>query len=735
MTPYDYVNPFIGTINYGATNPGAVAPMGMVSIVPFNVTKAEGNNYNMDEGWCSTPYWNDNKVLTGFSHVNFSSVGCPDLGSILLLPITGDLAVDPEQYGTEYFEDHATPGYYRTILKKSGVIAEMTATTRSGLSHYIFPEGQSHILLNLGLGLTNETGAFVRRISETEVEGFKMMGTFCYNPQEVFPVYFAVRVSKIPQKIRYWKYHKELVGDKKNWSSTDGTRKIYEKYWKELAGEDIGVIFTYETQPTESIQVQVGISYVSTENAWENLNTEQAEFNFDKTREDTRQEWSKLLNTIQVEGGTETDKEIFYTAFYHTLLHPNIFNDVNGEYPEMTTGIIKGRSSMFDGRGTNTENRKSKIENRYTCFSLWDTYRNFHPMKSLLFPDIQLDMVKSMLQMYTESGALPKWEFASQNFNVMEGDPALIVISDTYLRGLKNFDTKLAWEAMHHHAFAPGITNPIRPDNDFYLKHHYIPLLSDYDNSVSQAIEYYAADYALSRFAKAIGKDLASETLYNRSLGYKKYFDPNYGLLRPLKPDGQFFEPFDPEMGKNFAPSHGFHEGTSWNYSFALPHDISGLIGLLGSEKAFVEKLETCFRDSLFDMSNEPDMGYPWYFNFIKGEEWRTQKYVDYCLRTWFSDQPDGLPGNDDAGTLSTWVMCAMMGIYPLIPGDPIYAISTPKFQKITIKLDQKHYPKGQLIIETDKDPNIYKRLKEKKFFISHEELVNADVLKLRLKK
>ena len=740
-SPVDYVNPFIGTINYGATNPGAVCPMGMVSVVPFNVTQAEGNVYNMNEGWCSTPYWHNNKVITGFSHVNFSSVGCPDLGSLLIMPTTGELTVDHEEYGSNYFDEVAYPGYYRTVLKKHGVAAEMTATTRSGISRYTFPPGQSHILVNLGLGLTNETGAFVRKVSDTEIEGFKILGTFCYNPQDVFPVYFVVRISKQPDQVRYWKFHQKLAGDKTNWSSTDDSYKIYSSYQKELAGDNIGVAFSLTTSPAEQVMVQVGVSYVSIENARANLEAEQQGFQFMEVRERARQSWSSYLNTIQVEGGSEEDKEMFYTAFYHTLLHPNIFNDINGQYPKMgsgSTATIQAQlpdSTNLASRLSSLASRLSPLASRYTMFSLWDTYRNFHPMKTLIFPDQQLGMVKTMLEMYRESGALPKWEFAGQEFHVMEGDPALAVISDTYLRGLTDFDIDLAWEAMHHHAFAPGKINHIRHDNDFYLKNHFIPLLRDYDNSVSQAVEYYAADYALSQFALAIGKDQAADTLYQRSLGYKNYFDPAFGLLRPLKPDGSFFEPFDPKMGENFAPSHGFHEGTSWNYSFALPHDIPGLIELLGGNKAFVNTLETCFNDSLFDMTNEPDIGYPWYFNFVKGEEWRTQKYVDYCLRNWYSTLPDGLPGNDDAGTLSTWLMCAMMGIYPITPGNPVYAITTPKFNKITIQLNPEYYPVGELVIETDKDPRTHKYLKGKKFFVSHEELVTTGRLSLKLKK
>ena len=733
LEPYDYVNPFIGTINYGATNPGAVCPLGMVSVVPFNVTKAPGNSYNMDEGWCSTPYWHDNKVLTGFAHVNFSSVGCPDLGSILLMPTTGKLEVDHRQYGSEYFEEVAYPGYYRNILKKSGVIADMTATTRTGRSRYHFPAGESHILVNLGLGLTNETGAFVRRKSDTEIEGMKLLGTFCYNPQDVFPVYFVVRVSKKPESLQYWKYHRKLEGDKHNWSSTSDTYKIYTQYWKELPGEDIGVIFNYQTRPNESIEVQVGISYVSIENAWENLEIEQKNYSFEEIRELARSQWTTELNKIQVEGGTEADKEMFYTALYHTLLHPNIFNDINGEFSSMGTGTITTTANCHPRESGDPVPQSSNFENRYTMFSLWDTYRTVHPMKCLLYPAQQLGMVKTMLQMFEESGALPKWEFAGQNFNVMEGDPAVIVISDTWMRGLTGFDKDLAYKAMYHHAFAPGADNQVRRDNDFYLKNHYIPILRDYDNSVSQAVEYYAADFAFSKFARAIGEVAVADSLYQRSLGWKKYFDSQHGLLRPVKEDGTFFTPFDPLMGQNFAPSHGFHEGTSWNYSFALPHDLGGLMKALGGEKAFVDKLETSFSQAYFDMTNEPDIGYPWYFNFVKGEEWRTQKYVDYCLNTWFSTKPEGIPGNDDAGTLSTWLICAMMGIYPVIPGEPIYAITAPRFQKITISLDPEFYPEGQLIIETDKDPVKYRQLKSKQFFISHEDLVKNG-LRLKLK-
>ncbi len=721
----DYVNPFIGTSNYGATNPGAVAPLGMASIVPFNTSKADGNIINTDDGWCSTSYVHENKTITGFAHVNFSSVGCPDLGSILLMPLSGDLDVDASSYGTTYQQEKASPGYYAVKLEQSGILAEMTATQRTGLSKYTFPEGESHILLNLGHGLTNESGAIIRRVSDTEIEGMKLMGTFCYNPQAVFPVYFFIRLSKAPLEMNYWKKQKELPGPRNQWSSTSGKYKIYEEYWKEMVGDDIGAIFTFDTRQDEEIMVQLGISYVSMDNARLNLDSEQDGFQFDEVHQNTRQKWADLLSRIEVEGGTEDDREMFYTAFYHTLLHPNILQDVNGEYPAMGSGKIQ----------------KLEQGNRYTMFSLWDTYRTFHPLKSLLFPDQQLEMVSSILAMYKESGALPKWEFASQEFNVMEGDPALVVISDTYLRGLTGFDTELAWEAMSHHAFAPGNKNRVRPDNDFYSKNWYVPLTKDHDNSVSQAVEYYIADWSLAQFAKAIGKTTEAKLLEERSHGYTKYFDPDYGLLRPVLPNGSFFEPFDPLMGENFEPSHGFHEGTSWNYSFSLPHAIPELIEMSGGPEIFGSTLEKSFTDSLFDMTNEPDFGYPWYFNYIKGSEWKTQKYVHDCISQYFSTEPGGLPGNDDAGTLSAWLMYGMMGFYPVCPGKPEYTLTTPVFSSIRIKLDKAYYPNGELLITTDKDPGENPWIKavrqegSSKYFITHEDLLNAGELKFILTK
>jgi predicted alpha-1,2-mannosidase len=727
QTPADYVNPFIGTSNFGATYPGAVAPSGMVSVVPYNVSKNEGNNLNTDVGWLSNPYVFQNKILTGFSHVNLSGVGCPDFGSILLMPTSGELEVDYRKYGTAYSDEKAAPGYYSNKLDRYKIKTEMTASTRSGISRYTFPEGEAHILLNLGHSLTNESGAMLKMVSDTELEGFKILGTFCYNPAAVFPVYFVVKFNKAPEKKGYWKKMKELPGPRSQWSKTSGKYKLYPDYYKEIAGDDIGSYFSWHTKEGEQIEVKVGISYVSIENARNNLKQEQNKTDFEKLRKQTYNSWNAELSKIKVEGGTKDDKTIFYTALYHILLHPNILQDVNGDYPAMESPLILNQQTG----------------DRYTVFSLWDTYRNVHPFLSLVYPEKQLDMVRSMLDMYRESGWLPKWELYSRETNVMEGDPAIPVIVDTWFRGIRNFDIELAYEAMRKSATTPGKDNNLRPDIDDYLKLGYVPIKKPYDNSVSHALEYYVADWNLAKLAKSLGKADDFKRFHAQAMGYKNYFDKEYGMIRPKLPDGSFLTPFNPRQGENFAPSPGFHEGSAWNYTFYVPFDTKGLIRLMGGKKAFVNKLQNVFDQELFDMANEPDITYPYLFNFIRGEEWRTQKEVRRLIRTYYKNEPAGLPGNDDTGTLSAWLVYSMMGFYPVCPGDMNYALASPVFDRITISLDPVFYKKNNLVIKTinNNPENTFiksitlnnKRLNN--YFVNHQDLVEAGELSFELGK
>lgn len=718
--PVDFVDPFIGTTNFGTCNPGAVCPNGMMSVVPFNVMGSADNTYDKDARWWSTPYEYTNSFFTGFSHVNLSGVGCPELGSLLLMPTTGELDVDYRNYGSKYEKENANPGYYTISLKKYNVLAEATATPRTGLTRFTFPAGKSHILLNLGEGLTNETGAFMRKVNDCEIEGMKVLGTFCYNPQAVFPIYFVMRINKKPVEAGYWKKQRPMYGVEAEWDKDQGEYKLYTKYNKEIAGDDIGAWFTFDTQEGEQIEVAMGVSFVSMENARENLDKEQHGRHFAEIHQEARNRWSDDLGRIQVEGGTKEQKTVFYTGLYHALIHPNILQDVNGQYPQMEGDQILTTQGDC-----------------YTVFSLWDTYRNLHQLMTLVYPERQINMVRTMIDMYREHGWLPKWELYGRETLTMEGDPSLPVIVDTWMKGLRDFDIELAYEAMYKSATMPGKDNLMRPDNDDYMAKGYVPLMEQFDNSVSHALEYYIADYSLYTLAKALGKKEDAKLFYNRSMGYKNYYCKEFGTLRPILPNGKFYEPFDPKQGENFEPSPGFHEGNAWNYTYYVPHDVMGLAKLMGGKKNFVNKLQMIFDKGYYDPANEPDIAYPYLFSYFKGEEWRTQKLVKELLAKYFTTKPDGIPGNDDAGTMSAWAIFSMMGLYPDCPGVPEYTLTLPTFDKVTIKLDPKYHGTDQLVIEVanpDAPSDYVKSIemggKKCGYRINHNDLLKAGTLR-----
>ncbi|BDD05459.1 GH92 family glycosyl hydrolase [Aureibacter tunicatorum] len=733
--PADYVDPFIGTLNYGATNPGAIAPRGMVSVSPFNVAGG-GNKHEKDSDWNSTPYWNDNHFMTGFSHVNLSGVGCPDLGAILLMPTTGELNFDPYTYGSTYSEETAKAGYYSVKLDKYNTTAEMTSTIRSGVSKYHFPKGQANVLLNLGLNLTNIEGGMLKINSSTELEGFKMVGGFCYNdPSTTYPVYFVMELSQPADEYGTWKEFKEITGFEKSFAPYNGDL-IQSKFNKmHVAGDSIGAYFTYNLEEATDIEVKVGVSYVSIENARENLKAETADKDFADIRTESKATWNNLLSTIEVEGGTHDDKVKFYTALYHTLIHPNTLNDVNGEYPEVGTGNI---GKLEAGKS------------RYTVFSLWDTYRNLHPLMSLIFPQQQSDMASSMVDMYYENGWLPKWELNSTETFTMVGDPAAVVIADTYLRGIQDFDVDGAYEAIMKSAEAgrdEDSFNPIRPGNEDYLSKGYISTEAESKRhnvwgSVSTTLEYNIADYSTAQLAMELGKKDDYKRFMKQSKSYKNLFDKKMNMIRPKNADGSWYEPFDPLSGANFQHTVGYVEGTAWQYAFMVPHDIRNLAKMTGGNKTFISQLQNIFDNDLFDMANEPDIAYPYFFNIVKGEEWRTQKTVNDLVNEHYTTKPEGLPGNDDTGTMSAWLVYSMMGFYPYCPADMDYAITSPIFDKVTIHLDNKYYSgeKIEITAERDSENSIYidqlnvNGKAHNSYFIDHSKLVNGAKLEFKLK-
>ncbi len=724
--PARLVNPFIGTTNFGTTNPGAVTPNGMMSVVPFNVMGSDLNVFDKDSRWWSAPYEYNNRFFTGYAHVALSGVGCPEASSLLVMPTAGEPDVNYFTYGTEYTDETASPGYYSNRLTKYGIKTEVTATTRSACERYTFPAGKGNIILNLGQGLTNECGAMVRRVSETEIEGFKVLGTFCYTTQAVFPIYFAMRVSKAPTSEGPWKFQPALSGVEAEWTPDDGTYKLYENYYKEIAGDNIGYRFCYDgLAEGEQITVQMGVSFVSVENAWENLEAEQKGKNFDMVHAEAVERWNNDLGRIRVEGGTKEQQTIFYTALYHALIHPSTISDVNGEYPKMESAGV--------GKSDHT---------RYTVFSLWDTYRNLHQLLTLVYPERQTDMLRTMVGMYEDWGWLPRWELFGRETYTMEGDPAAIVIADSWIKGLRDFDIGKAYEGMLKSATTEGKDNPIRRDIDPYIKDGFIPLWyfsSDLsgDNSVSHALEYCSADYAIAQLADSLGDKARAKEFLKRSQSYRRYFCKEHGTLRPLTKDGEFLGDFDPTTGKNFENVPGFHEASAWCYTFAVPHDIKGLTRLMGGKRSFINSLQGVFDNELYDPANEPDIVYAYLFSRFKGEEWRTQKEVNKILDNHYKNAPDGIPGNDDTGTMSAWAVFSMMGFYPDCPGEPHYTLTTPVFDKVSITT-----PQGNITIECDRPSEDSRYIesislngKKSGYRLTHKQLLDNANIRIKLKK
>ena len=717
----DYVHPWVGSSNFGTTNPGAVCPNGMMSVSPFNVTGSEKNKWDKDSRWWSTPYTSDNCWFTGFSHVNLSGVGCPELGTIITMPTSGELSTDYLLYGSEYTGETAQPGYYALKLSKYDILAEVASTMRSSIERYTYRKGKAHVIVNLGQGLTNESGGFIRKVSDTEIEGMRLCGGFCYHSQAVFPQYFVIRVNKSPKEAGFWKKQPNMTAEAA-WDEHAGKYKVYTDYAREMAGDNLGYRFTYDAEDGEQICVQMGVSFVSCENARQNLEAEQPACNFDQVRAESHRQWEEALERVKVSGGTEEQKEIFYTALYHALLHPNVLNDVNGEYPLMQGGKYatqNGIEVVKPGIG-----KVTKGHNRYTVFSLWDTSRNLHQLLTLAYPEKQIDMVRSMVDMYKEWGWMPKWELYGRETFTMEGDPAIPVIADTYLKGLTDFDIQAAYKACLKSANTPGKDNKIRPDVDPYIAKGYIPLgyfAQDFsgDNSVSHALEYYVADNALALLSDKLAqeaKNSAQKAEYQkyakefrkRSKGWRHYYSKESGTLRPLNSNGTFLSPFNPKDGADFSNTPGFHEGSAWNYTFYVPHDIEGLAKAMGGDKAFVAKLQKVFDEGLYDPANEPDIAYPFFFSRFKGEEHRTAQTVAALLKKYYTTRPDGIPGNDDTGVMSAWAVFSMIGMYPDCPGEPQYTLFSPVFDSVEIN--------GKYVIRKDQ--------KIKKHHITHQEFV-----------
>ncbi len=662
--PADYVDPFIGTAGGGNTFPGAVRPWGMVSVSPHNAPGSP-SGYIYGRTRC-----------TGFGHVHLSGTGCADLGSVVLSfsRDSGAVVAPPSAFRLD--SEVARPGYYRARLEDLGIIYEASATQRCGISRVVVERpGPLRVYIDAGTGLAVTGGGICEVESSTQARGENISGGFCGESNRQ-TIHFVARLSRPAMRSGTW------IGNR-------ATRE------RSIQGADcaLGAWFEFDLQAHDTLLVKIGLSYAGLPDR--NLDAEIPDLNFDAVEVSAFNEWDSLLSRIRVTGGSRNDAVKFYTAIYHMLIHPSIVSDVNGEYLAMNRRMIMNRG--YD---------------RYSIYSLWDTYRTLHPFLTLVFPERQSAMIRSMLDMYQESGRLPKWELAGNETHMMVGDGAVCVIADSYMKGIRDFDVSEAIAAIRKHTLSPtdDAGRAARPGYDEYLKYGYIPFDQDTTQAwwvwgpVSTTLEYCAADYAASQMLGAAGENRLAQQLRRRSAFYRNLFDTVSGFMRPKLRNGRWLDPFDPlatEGSGNWSGSGGpgFVEGNAWQYTWFVPHDIPGLIRLFGGNAGFTTKLNSCFRQRMFTINNEPDMAYPYLFNEVPGWEGRTREIVEEISRDRFHVGPDGLPGNDDAGTTSGWYVFSSMGIYPDCPGSASYQLGLPAFDTVTVSLNRKYWKGTKLVI------------------------------------
>ena len=639
----DYIDPFIGTGGHGHTYPGAIVPFGMVQLSP---------DTRMENWDGSSGYHESDETIMGFSHTHLSGTGAPEFCDILFMPTTGNINVlvgDEENSETGYRSkfshknESASAGYYKVLLDDYNVTAELTATNRTGFHKYTFPKSeQSNIIIDL-LNRDRVIEAEMNIVNDTEISGYRRSIRWAQDQH----VYFYAKFSKPFKSVGI------AIDD-----------KIVENI-KTAKGGNIKGYVNYTTEEGESVLVKVGISSVSIEGAKKNLEAENKGWDFDGIKSDAQQLWEKHLSKIEVEGGTERQRRIFYTALYHTAVAPVTLNDVDGKY-----------------RGGDHKVHEVNGFTRYTVWSLWDIFRTQMPLYTIIEPSRMNEYMKTFMEIYKITGRLPHWEIWGEHSNSMIGHHSLPIILDAYVKGIRDFDAELAFKAMK---------NQVDQNGD-YSNFGYQP-----GGSVSEVMEYSYNDWNIAEMAKQLGHEEDYLHYQKRAQFYKNLYDPSTGFMRPRNVDGSWLTPFDPTEG-----TEHFVEGNSYQYSLFAPHDTSALIDSIGGDEKFDQWLDQLFtvtskHDNVivdatgligqYAHGNEPSHHMAYLYNYI-GKPWKTQAIISEVLETLYDDKPDGISGNEDCGQMSAWYIMSAMGFYPVSPGDPTYAFGTPIFDKVTINLE-----------------------------------------------
>ncbi len=666
--PAASVDPLIGT-GFGPGDgvnlfPGATTPFGMVQLSPDTEDHGFGYHYT-------------NTDVKGFSITHMSGPGCSNEGDVFFTATTGPIMTQVQDFQSPYShtQESASPGYYQVRLLQWGINAELSATDRTGVARFTFPAGKSaNILLPLSHTLNEVNAASVHVVGDRSLEGYEENHFFC-GSKETYKVHFVMTFSQPFARFGTWTGNHYNGPGKIEESSREAEQTGHEEW--------VGAYATWPAEPqAHSITVKIAISYVDQAGAENNLKTEAAAKDFSTIRSDAETAWNKDLGVIDVAGGTPKERRVFYTALYHSLLMPTIFEDSDGRYPG------------FDGK-VHTANSGHHV---YASYSGWDIYRSEVPLLAMLQPKRVEDMAQSIVLMYQQGGWIGRWPQFNAYTNVMAGSPLTVELATAWLDGLHGFDMTAAWEGMLKDATqAPPKGKPYVGEEgiDWINKVHYVPDDKVAYGSVSQMQEDAIAYASLYRLAKALGKTRDAKMLYERATYYRNLFDPTDKYFRPRNADGSWVPDFDPAQD-----GHGFIEGTGWHYQSFVPGDLGWVVKAMGPNlfnkrmAEFFNYPEPGWYAQYYNPYNETDLQAPFIFNF-SSEPWETQKVVRRVLTENYTDAPDGIPGNDDCGAMSSWAVLSMMGIYSVDPASLAYELVAPSFPKITVHLAEPYTGKS----------------------------------------
>jgi predicted alpha-1,2-mannosidase len=705
-----YVDPFIGTGGHGHTYPGATVPFGMLQISPDNgISKWD---------WCSGYHYTDS-ITIGFSHLHLSGTGIGDLADIRFMPINKKVDLTKEvisrddvPYKSAYThnEEIASPGYYSLNLKDHHIKAELTSDLRTAYHKYTFSKNDTQsIVIDLGFAINwdKSTDTKISIVDDHTISGYRHSTGWAKNQK----VFFVARFSK---PITTY----DLVTDGVHSSEAESVKG--EKTFAQLFFDPVG---------SDIIQVKVGISSVSEENAKENISNNNEKFDFEKIKEEAKDNWNDKLSKIYIESSDESLKTTFYTALYHTQIAPVTFSDVNGEFRKENDSILKITDFTT-----------------YSTLSLWDTFRAQQPLFTILAPSKVEAIINSMLVYYETKKRLPVWTLYGNETNTMTGYHSIPVIAEAYLKGIRGFNIEKAYEAMK--------TTMMQDDRglNHYKKYGYIPF-NLLDESVTITLEYAYNDWCVAQIAKELDKTEDYNYFLERSKAYLYLFDSETGFMRGKSDDGEsWHEPFDPKFS-----SHRVHadytEGNAWQHSWFVLHDTEKLIEMHGGNDKFTDKLEQLFTESSeitgenvsadisgligqYAHGNEPSHHIAYMYNYAE-KPWKTQYWVREILKTQYNNTPEGLSGNEDCGQMSAWYVFSSLGLYPFSPASGVYQIGSPIFEKSIIKISDTN----SFIIEAENtsDENIYIQsatLNGEDFnrtYITHTEIIQGGILHFKM--